>query len=281
MIDDWREDVLTIWIAPCWEEAWQDQPLWTYHTLDDLLAARGLSAVTPSFGTLDRAGRLALVDSVLRGPLLGFVRGEGTEEMVAIAEARFPDGVPGRDLAPGPAWRVNETGDWLLDGPRHAETQLAFLAQTKDPDPMVRARAALGLQVGIPLGGARLRDVTARLLALLHDPDPTVRRAAASSLGIRRKRAAFQPMLRLLADEPGDVLSPVAVALARMARVLRPAEIGELRSALDAFAARGSIAAHQVAEVRPWVEVAERRPEGNPMEWVLRIEPDGTITVMS
>lgn len=134
--------------------------------------------------------------------------------------------------------------------------------------------------MGYPLGDARLRDVTARLLELLADPDPTVRRATSSSLGSRRKRAAFQPMLALLADEPGDLLSPVAVALVRMGDVLRPAEIMQLRSALGAFAAQGGVAARQVAKISPWVDAIEHRRLHRPTEGVLRLDADGTVTLI-
>lgn len=280
LIHDWREDTLTVWIAPCWEAAWQDQPGWTFLDIDALLEAEGLPGLMPTLEGLDTSERLARVSAALRGPLLPFVRGELTVVMVAIAEARLPDGVPGRDLPSGSPWQVNDTGDWLLTERRHAETQSVFLAQTYDPDPMVRARAALGLQGGIPLGGASLRDVTARLLELLGDSDVAVRRAAASSLGWRRKRAAFRPMLSLLGDEPGDVLSPVAVALVRMCVVLRPAEMWELRSALDAFAARGTVAARQVAEITRWLDGFEHRRLHRPTEWVLRLDPDGTVTLI-
>lgn len=281
MIHDWREDVLTVWIAPCWEVAWQDQPAWTFLSPDDLLHDLGLPEVMTTIGALDRGARLSRIDAVLRGPLRGFVSGEGTTRMVAIAEARFPEGVPGRSQPPGPAWDVNETGDWLLVGRRHTETQLVLLGQTSDPDPMQRARAALGLQVGIPLGGARLRDVTARLLALLADPDPTVRRAAASSLGVRRKRGAFRPMLMLLDEEPGDTPSPIAVALVRLADALRPAEIAELRIALATFAARGPVATAQVAEISPWLDWAVRARLDSPSDRTIEIAADGSIAVVS
>jgi hypothetical protein len=82
----------------------------------------------------------------------------------------------------------------------------AFVLLLQNPDPMVRAQAALGL--GLVRANQILPELTDLLAA---DPEPTVRTAAAYALGQIGARNSTAPLVRALSD-PDDVTAGTARA---------------------------------------------------------------------
>ncbi len=200
-----------------------------------------------SRGTLVTAARVSLLVVLLAGPAP----------------------VQGQTLLPQghPALQTGRAADGLLDRPARqalVDAQIerdasALVAALEDPDPAVRARAALAL--GSVQDPAAVRQLT----AALEDSDPRVRADAAFALGQSADSTASERLLEALAEETA---SPVRrqllealgkagdeASLRRLAGLgVEPGEQGALALALGRYGVRGihdSTAVHRLVSMLP------------------------------
>jgi hypothetical protein len=244
--DEWVDVEFAIRVEPDLSE----QPYWSYVRLREILERRAPKVCWQQQVHKRNEADAALAEGarLMRMHAADLLEGRDFSVLAETIRSRPQRGVPGFDYPVDAPFAVFSDGHLVSTDSETSKHASDYLEQSFSEDVVVRARAALKLPGATPDDDiAVLEACHMRLHELLSNAEWIVRAAASDSLAEWSDADAFEEILELLDSEQANHPSPIARAVAVIARNEQDrAGRDRARASLRAHAAKGPVAKAQV-----------------------------------